>query len=161
MDNLSSKSQKRQRLIVFNLVSTIPIPMHPEEQHLPFKQTVTTTIFSFEYQYCTWPRSNPICWQNPFSGCNSGIHLVVVLEYTFFQRINFVPTPNKFLKLKRFRTNYHIKFQPQFKPLNQGLESTTKMELQRLVDYKVWQRWITMSVRCWITKCGKMDYKLR
>ena len=29
----------------------------------------------------------------------------------------------------------------------------------RLVDYKVWQQWITKCVRCWITKCGKMDYK--
>ena len=27
-----------------------------------------------------------------------------------------------------------------------------------LGDYKVWQQWITKCVRCWIAKCGKMDY---
>ena len=35
----------------------------------------------------------------------------------------------------------------------------------RLRDYKVWQQWITKCVtkcvRCWIRKCGKMDYKVR
>ena len=30
----------------------------------------------------------------------------------------------------------------------------------RLVDYKVWQQWITKCAGCWITKCGKMDYKV-
>ena len=44
----------------------------------------TTTIFSLGHQSCTWPRYYPF-WQNPCSGCNSGIDLVVVLEYTFFQ----------------------------------------------------------------------------
>ena len=34
----------------------------PEEQYLPFKQTETTTIFSFGYQSCTWPRSGPFYW---------------------------------------------------------------------------------------------------
>ena len=61
------------------------IPTHPKEQHLPFKQTGTTTIFLFGYQSSTWPRSDPFCWQNPCSGSNSGIHLLFVLEYTFFQ----------------------------------------------------------------------------
>ena len=32
-----------------------------------------------------WPRSGPFCWQNPCFGCNSGIDLVVGLEYIFFQ----------------------------------------------------------------------------
>ena len=31
----------------------------------------------------------------------------------------------------------------------------------RLVDYKVCQQWITKCVRCWVIKCGKMDYKVR
>ena len=52
------------------------IPTRPEEQHLPFKQTGTTTIFSFGYQSCVWPRSDPFFWQNPS---------FVALEYTFFQ----------------------------------------------------------------------------
>ena len=25
----------------------------------------------------------------------------------------------------------------------------------------MWQQWITKCVRCWITKCGRMDYKVR
>ena len=34
----------------FNLLIFVNIlPMHPEEQHLPFKQMRTTTIFSFRY----------------------------------------------------------------------------------------------------------------
>ena len=61
------------------------IPSHPEEQHLPFKETETTTIFSSRYHSCNWPRSGPFCWQNPCSACNSGFNLVVVLEHTFFQ----------------------------------------------------------------------------
>ena len=32
-----------------------------------------------------WPDSDPVWWQNSYSGCNSEINLVVVLEYTFFQ----------------------------------------------------------------------------
>ena len=55
--------------------------MHPEEQHLPFTQAGSTTIFSFMYQSCVWPRSDPLFWQNPCSGCNSGIDLVVALKY--------------------------------------------------------------------------------
>ena len=61
------------------------IPMHPEEQHLPFKQTGTTIVFSSGYQSCNWPPSGPFCWQNLCSSCNSGTNLVVILEYTFFQ----------------------------------------------------------------------------
>ena len=42
---------------------------------------------------------------------------------------------------KLFSANYFIKFQPQFRPLNQGLQSATKMGLQSLL-------------RGLITKCG-------
>ena len=34
------------------------IPTHRAE-HLPFKQTGTTNIFSLRYQFCVWPRSDP------------------------------------------------------------------------------------------------------
>ena len=61
------------------------IPTHHKEQHLLFKQTGTTTMFSFGYQSCVLPRSDPFFRQNPCSGCNNGIVLVVALEYTFFQ----------------------------------------------------------------------------
>ena len=52
---------------------------------LVWKQTGITTIFSFGYQFCTWPRSGPFCWQNPCPGYNSGIDLIFILKYTFFQ----------------------------------------------------------------------------
>ena len=80
------------------------IPTHPEEQHLPFKQTGTTTIFSFRYQSCVWPRSDPFIRQNPCSGCNSGIDLVVALEYTFFQLWSNAQQISA--RLARFRRSY-------------------------------------------------------
>ena len=46
-----------------------------------------------------------------------------------------------------FSANYLIKFQPQFKPLNQGLQSVSTMGLQSVLGW-------------WITKSGKMDYKV-
>ena len=89
-------------LIALILVNTISA--HPEEPHLPFKQTGNTIIFSFRYNSCTWPLSDPFCWQNPWSGCNSGIDLVVALKYTFFQLCS--NTKKIFVKLARFKRNY-------------------------------------------------------
>ena len=78
--------------------------MQPEEQHLPFKQTGTNTIFSLEYQSCVWACSDPFFCQNPCSGCNSGIDLVVALEYTFFQ---FCLNAEQIsVRLARFRISY-------------------------------------------------------
>ena len=68
-----------------------------------------------------------------------------------------------------FSANHLIKYQPQFKPLHQGLQSATKMELQSALGW-----WITkcgnsglqsvlgvglQSVAKWITKCV-WDYKV-
>ena len=68
-----------------------------------------------------------------------------------------------------FSANYLIEFQPQFKPLNQGLQSLTKMGLQSVLNW-----WITkygnsgfqsvldvvlQSVAGWIAKCVR-DHKL-
>ena len=78
--------------------------MHPAEQHLPFKQTGTTTIFSYRYKSCVWPRSDPFFWQNPCHGCNSGIDWVVALECNFFQlcsNVEQIP-----VRLTRFRRSY-------------------------------------------------------
>ena len=80
------------------------IHMRPEEQHLPFKQMGTTTVFSFGYQSCDWPRSGSFFWQNPCSGCNSGIDLVVALKYTFFQLCSNVEQIS--VRLARFRRSY-------------------------------------------------------
>ena len=42
-------------------------------------------VFSFGYQSCTWQNSGSFSWQNPCSGCNSRIDLVVFLEKNFFK----------------------------------------------------------------------------
>ena len=80
------------------------IATHPDEQYPPFNQKGTTTIFSFGCQSRTWPRSGPFCWQTPWSGCNSGIDLVVVLEYAFFQL--YFNAKQIFVSLTRFRRSY-------------------------------------------------------
>ena len=77
--------------------------------HAPWRATSTIQTngdhhhLSFGYQSCTWSCSDSLCWQNPCSGCNSGIDLVVFLNILSF---NFVPTPNTFLRLRRFRKIY-------------------------------------------------------
>ena len=70
-------------LIAFITVNTT----HSEEQGQPFKQTGTTTIYLFRYQSCTWQCSGPFCQKKKktYSGCNSAISLVLVLEDTLFQ----------------------------------------------------------------------------
>ena len=78
--------------------------MHSEEQHLPFKQTGTITIFSLGYQFCVWPRSDPLFTQNPWSGCNSGIDLVVAFEYTYFELCS--NTKQISVRLTRFKRSY-------------------------------------------------------
>ena len=45
----------------------------------------TKLIIQANGGHLTWPSSGQFCCQNPCSGCNSGINVVVVLEYTFFQ----------------------------------------------------------------------------
>ena len=52
-----------------------------------------------------------------------------------------------------FSANYLIKFQPQFQPLNRGLQSATKMRLQSVLTLRL------QSVAKWITKCVR-DYKV-
>ena len=100
---ISSKRQKRQTLIASISVKTIPIPTHSEEQHLPFKQTSTTTIFSLD--------PNPVfghslvhSFAKTRSDCNSGINLVVALEYTFFQHCSYAEQVS--VRLARFRRSY-------------------------------------------------------
>ena len=65
---------------------------------------VPSPFFSFRYQFCVWPRSDPFFWQNPCFGCNSGIDLVVALEYTFFQLYSNIE--QIFVRLTRFRRSY-------------------------------------------------------
>ena len=77
--------------------------MHPEEQHLPFKQMGTTTIHHLD--------TNPVLGQVLIYSVDKTHVLVVTVEliWLLFLNIlsfNFLPTPNKFLKLKRFRKSY-------------------------------------------------------
>ena len=73
------------------------------EQHRPFKQARTNTIFVFFiwipilYLVTFWSILSNQC-----SSCTSGINLVVI-KYTFF---NLVLTPNKFLRFSRFARRY-------------------------------------------------------
>ena len=80
------------------------IPTHSKEQHLPFNQMGTTTIFSFVYQSCVWSHSDQLFWQNSCSGWNSGIDLVVALEYTFFQLCSSAEQIS--VRLARFKRSY-------------------------------------------------------
>ena len=105
LDNISSKHWKKQRL---SFVNKIQYP-HPEEQHLPFKQTGTITIFSFRYQSCAWPPSSPFYWQNPCSLCKREIDLVVVLEYTFFQLCFNVEQISRYTRFRRNYVNRHCR----------------------------------------------------
>ena len=103
MDNISLKSQKKQRLIVFILVNTIQYPC-----------TLKSNI------YHSNKRGPPPCFHldtNPVLG-HALIHSVdkthvlfvtVELIWLLFLNIlsfNFVPTPSKCLRLKRFRKSY-------------------------------------------------------
>ena len=72
------KLRSRQRLIAFTFANMIQYP-HTLKNNI-YHSTWTTTFFSFGYQSCTWPRSDPFCWQNLCSRCNSRIDLVVFLE---------------------------------------------------------------------------------
>ena len=86
IDNISSKSQKKQRLI--NFISP------PQEQHLPFKETGTTTIFSFGYHH--------VFGHVVIHSFDKTHDLVVTVELIWLLLLNmlsfnFVPTPNKFL----------------------------------------------------------------
>ena len=53
---------------------------------------------------CVWPRCDPFLRQNPWSGCNSRIDLVVALEYAFFQLCS--NAKQIFVRLTRFRRSY-------------------------------------------------------
>ena len=86
-ENCKLEEAETHRLHLWQCDAT---PMHSEQQHSTskhraYKQTGTTTIFSFWYQSCTWKRSSPSFRKKTRSCCNSGINLVAVLEYTFLQ----------------------------------------------------------------------------
>ena len=101
--HLFEKSEEAETHCIY-LSQYKAISIHPEEQYLPFKQTGTTTIFLLGYQSCVWLCSEPFFWQNPCSGGNSGIDLVVTLEYTFFQLCSNAKQIS--VRLARFKRSY-------------------------------------------------------
>ena len=104
IDNISSKSQKRQRLIAFILVDTIQYPCTLQNNIYHSNKRIPPTFFNSD--------TNPVCGhllihsfgKNPCSGCNSGTDLVVALEYTFFQLCSNAEQIS--VRLARFRRSY-------------------------------------------------------
>ena len=79
------------------------IPTHPEEQHLPFKQTGTSTTFSFD--------TNPVLGHVLVHYFDKTHVLVVTVQLIWLLLLNvlsfnFVPKPNKYLRFTRFRRSY-------------------------------------------------------
>ena len=77
--------------------------MHPEEQHLPFKQTGITTIFHLN--------TNLILGHILIHSVDKTHVLVVTVQLIWLLLLNilsfnFVPTSNKFLRLERIRKSY-------------------------------------------------------
>ena len=101
IDNISSKSQKRQRLIAFILVNTIQYPRTLQNNIYHSNKRVPPPFFHSD--------TNPVFGHvliHSFecSGCNSGINLVVTLEYTFFQLCS--NSEQISVRLARFRRSY-------------------------------------------------------
>ena len=91
---VSLKSKTRQELHRLRLTWYNKIPTHPEEQHLPFKQTGTTIIFHTD--------TNPVFGHVLIHSFNKAHVLVVTMELIWLLLLNilsfnFVLTPNKFL----------------------------------------------------------------
>ena len=83
IDNMSWKSQKRQKIVASIFVNTTQY-LSILNNNIYYSNNRKPPPF-FHSDTNTWPRSGPFCWQNPCSGCNRGTGLVVVLEYIFFQ----------------------------------------------------------------------------
>ena len=91
-------------LIAFVLVNTIQYPRTLKNNIYYSNNRVPLPFFSFGYQSCVYQFCDPFFWQNPCSGCNSGIDLVVALEYTFSQLSSNAKQIS--VKLPRFRRSY-------------------------------------------------------
>ena len=101
MGNISSKSQNRQRLIAFILVNTIQHSRTLQSNISYSSKRVTQLFFHSD--------TNPVFGQvliHSFecSGHNSGIDLVVTLEYIFFQLCSNAEQISA--RLTRFRRSY-------------------------------------------------------
>ena len=103
MDSISSKSQKRQRLIAFIFVNTIQYPCTLKNNIYRSNKRGPPPFFHLD--------TSPVLGHVLIHSVGKTHVLVAAVEliWMLFLNIlsfNFVPTPNKFLRLKRFRKSY-------------------------------------------------------
>ena len=103
MDNISSKSQKKQRLIAFILVNTMQYPCTLKSNIYHSNKRGPPPFFYLV--------TNPVLGHILIHSFDKTHVLVVTVELIWLQFLNilsfkFVATPNKFFSLKRFRKTY-------------------------------------------------------
>ena len=103
MDNISSKSQKRQRLIAFILVTVIQYPCTLKSHIYHSNKQGPPPFFHLD--------TSPVLGHVVVHSLDKTHVLIVTVElmwllFLYILSFNFVPTPNKFLRLKRFRKSY-------------------------------------------------------
>ena len=103
MDNISSKSQKKQRLIAFILVNTMQYPCTLKSNIYHSNKRGPPPFFYLV--------TNPVLGHVLIHSVDKTHALVVTVELVWLQFLNilsfnFVATPNKFFRLKRFRKTY-------------------------------------------------------
>ena len=92
--NISSKSQKRQRLIAFILVDTIQYPCTLQNNIYHSNKRIPPTFFNSD--------TNPVCGHLLIHSFGKNPSLVVTVELIWLLLLNilsfnFIPTTNKFL----------------------------------------------------------------
>ena len=103
MDSISLKSQKKQRLIAFILVNTIQYPCTLKSNIYQSNKQRTPSFFHLH--------TNLVLGHVLIHSVDKIHVLVVTVELIWFLIFNiisfiFAPTPNKFLRYKRFRKSY-------------------------------------------------------
>ena len=100
---MSSKNQKRQKLIAFIFVNTIQYP-----------RTLKNNIYRSNKRGtppCSHPNTNPVIGHALVHSVDKTHDLIVTVELIWLLSLNilsfnFVPTPRTFLKFTRFRRSY-------------------------------------------------------
>ena len=103
MDSIALKSQTKQRLITFILVNTIQYPCTLKSSIYQSNKQWTPSFFHLH--------TNPVLGHVLIHSVDKIHVLVVTVELIWLLIFNtlsfiFVPTPNKFLRLKRFGKSY-------------------------------------------------------
>ena len=103
IDNISTKSQKRQSLVTYILVNTIQYLRTLKNNIYHSNKRGPPPFFHLD--------TNPVLGHVLVHSVDKANVLVVTVELIWLLFLNilsfiFVPTPNKFLRLKRFRKSY-------------------------------------------------------